>query len=171
MLMTVFGCAPVVPMPDERTNSNITWYNSPLRGNQQEEGLLDMILVGQWHRYHAPAVINKIKMARREEDSEASDSDSDSESPELNDKDNEELEKVSDTLRAKLARIKPTRKKKNTKKTFRSDAVLVVDIDVKLWAPGLKGLLSDTDDDVGAKESAGKEAEPQGAAAVAPKGW
>ncbi|KAF8149606.1 hypothetical protein K438DRAFT_1988862 [Mycena galopus ATCC 62051] len=33
-------------MPDERTNSNITWFNSPLRGNQKAENLLDMILVG-----------------------------------------------------------------------------------------------------------------------------
>ncbi|KAJ6580074.1 ribonuclease H-like domain-containing protein, partial [Mycena vulgaris] len=40
-------------MPDERTNSNITWFNSPLRGNQKAENLLDMILVGQWHTYHA----------------------------------------------------------------------------------------------------------------------
>ncbi|KAF8147041.1 hypothetical protein K438DRAFT_1990009 [Mycena galopus ATCC 62051] len=31
-------------MPDERTNSNITWFSSPLRGNQKAENLLDMIL-------------------------------------------------------------------------------------------------------------------------------
>ncbi|KAF8206744.1 hypothetical protein K438DRAFT_1963056 [Mycena galopus ATCC 62051] len=31
-------------MPDERTNSNITWFNSPLRGNQAPERLVDMII-------------------------------------------------------------------------------------------------------------------------------
>ncbi|KAF8182478.1 ribonuclease H-like domain-containing protein [Mycena galopus ATCC 62051] len=48
----IFGIL-VNSMPDERTNSNITWFNSPLRGNQKPEGLLDMIMVGQWYRYHA----------------------------------------------------------------------------------------------------------------------
>jgi hypothetical protein len=39
-------------MPDERTNSNITWFNSPLRGNQDAQTLVDMIQVGQWYRNH-----------------------------------------------------------------------------------------------------------------------
>ncbi|KAJ7439427.1 ribonuclease H-like domain-containing protein [Mycena galericulata] len=166
----IFG-ALVNSMPDERTNSNITWFNSPLRGNQKQEGLLDMIMVGQWYRYHAPgaegprrpprrptvafrrldqAVIDKTKMKRREEDSDASDSDSDS--MEIDEEDDKELEKISDALRAKIAHMKHGRKK-NKKKTFRSDAVFVVDVDVMLRAPGLKGLLSVTDDDVGTKES------------------
>lgn len=41
----IFGIL-VNSMPDERTNSNITWFNSALRGNQKQEGLLDMIMVG-----------------------------------------------------------------------------------------------------------------------------
>ncbi|KAJ6602612.1 hypothetical protein DFH09DRAFT_805189, partial [Mycena vulgaris] len=92
----IFGIL-VNSMPDERTNSNITWFNSALRGNQKQEGLLDMIMVGQWYRYHAPvrprrpprrptvafrrldqSVIDKIKLKQREDDSEASDSDADS---------------------------------------------------------------------------------------------
>ena len=36
-------------MPDERTNSNITWFNTPLRGNQDAQTLVDMIQVGQWY--------------------------------------------------------------------------------------------------------------------------
>ncbi|KAF8143786.1 hypothetical protein K438DRAFT_1945700 [Mycena galopus ATCC 62051] len=51
-------------LPDKRTNSNITWFNSPLRGNQKAENLLlDMILVGQWHTYHAEGV--KVRCPRR----------------------------------------------------------------------------------------------------------
>ncbi|KAJ6597723.1 hypothetical protein DFH09DRAFT_1132522 [Mycena vulgaris] len=171
-------------MPDERTNSNIIWFNSALRGNQKQEGLLDMIMVGQWYRYHAlvclllftyykkvdwqwlqgaegprrpsrrptvafrrldQSVIDKIKLKQREDDSEAFDSDADSDagSTEMNERDDEELEKLPEALRAKISRMKH-RYKKNTKKTFRSDAVFVVDKDVMLRAPGLKGLLSVT---------------------------
>ncbi|KAJ7728047.1 hypothetical protein B0H16DRAFT_1470638 [Mycena metata] len=50
-------------MPDERTNSNITWFSSPLRGNQKAENLLDMILVGRWHTYHAEGV--KVRRPRQ----------------------------------------------------------------------------------------------------------
>ncbi|KAJ6605954.1 hypothetical protein B0H10DRAFT_2228709 [Mycena sp. CBHHK59/15] len=50
-------------MPDECTNSNITWFNSPLRGNQKAENLLDMILVGQWHTYHVEGV--KVRCPHR----------------------------------------------------------------------------------------------------------
>ncbi|KAJ7454094.1 hypothetical protein FB451DRAFT_1184861 [Mycena latifolia] len=58
-----------------------------------------------------------------------------------------------DEATAKIARMKRGRKK-NMKKTFRSDDVFVVDVDVMLRAPGLKGLLSVTDDeDLGTKES------------------
>ena len=43
-------------MPDERTNSIITWLNSPIWGNQkaQLETLVDMIQVGQleWYGKH-----------------------------------------------------------------------------------------------------------------------
>jgi hypothetical protein len=43
-------------MPDERTNSNITWFNSPLRGNQNAQTLVDMIQVGQWYGQHEVSV-------------------------------------------------------------------------------------------------------------------
>ncbi|EIN08230.1 hypothetical protein PUNSTDRAFT_134619 [Punctularia strigosozonata HHB-11173 SS5] len=39
-------------MPDERTGSKITWLNSPTRGNQQVQTLIDMIQVGQWYGDH-----------------------------------------------------------------------------------------------------------------------
>ncbi|KAE9389124.1 hypothetical protein BT96DRAFT_1025171 [Gymnopus androsaceus JB14] len=39
-------------MMDERTNSNLTWFNSALRGNQTVETLIDMIQIGQWYRKH-----------------------------------------------------------------------------------------------------------------------
>ena len=39
-------------MPDERTNSTITWFNSPLRGNQDAQTLVDMIQIGQWYGKH-----------------------------------------------------------------------------------------------------------------------
>ncbi|KAJ7479579.1 ribonuclease H-like domain-containing protein [Mycena latifolia] len=186
----IFGIL-VNSMPDERTNSNITWFNSALRGNQKQEGLLDMIMVGQWYRYHAPgaegprrlprrptvafrrldqSVIDKIKLKQREDDSEASDSDADSDagSTEMNERDDEELEKLSDTLRAKISRMKH-RRKKNTKKTIRSDAVFAVDKDVMLRAPGLKGLLSVTDDNVATKETG--NAQPQPVAAPQAANW
>ncbi|KAJ7812436.1 hypothetical protein B0H14DRAFT_2856806 [Mycena olivaceomarginata] len=38
-------------MPDERTNSHLTWFNSPLRGNQKT--LVDMIQIGQWYGKHS----------------------------------------------------------------------------------------------------------------------
>ncbi|KAF8187082.1 hypothetical protein K438DRAFT_2019749 [Mycena galopus ATCC 62051] len=50
-------------MPDERMNSNITWFNSPLQGNQKAENLLDMILVRQWHTYHTEDV--KVRCPRQ----------------------------------------------------------------------------------------------------------
>ncbi|KAF8142436.1 hypothetical protein K438DRAFT_1946295 [Mycena galopus ATCC 62051] len=162
----IFGIL-VNSMPDERTNSNITWFNSPLRSNQTQEGLLDMIMVGQWYRYHAvgaegprrptvafrrldQAVIDKAKMKRREEDSDASDSDTDSTETDEED-DDKELEEISDALRAKLARKR--RRKRNNKRTFRSDEVFVIGVDVMLRAPGLKGLLSVADDEAETKES------------------
>jgi hypothetical protein len=39
-------------MPDERTNSTLTWFNSPLRGRQSAQTLVDMIQVGQWYGKH-----------------------------------------------------------------------------------------------------------------------
>ncbi|KAF9539892.1 hypothetical protein CPC08DRAFT_651083, partial [Agrocybe pediades] len=41
-------------MPDERTNSTITWFNSPIRGNQSAGTLIDMIQIGQWYGKHDP---------------------------------------------------------------------------------------------------------------------
>jgi hypothetical protein len=39
-------------MPDERTGSNITWFNSLLQANQKVSTLVNMIQVGQWYRIH-----------------------------------------------------------------------------------------------------------------------
>jgi hypothetical protein len=39
-------------MPDERTGSKITWFNSPLRANQDVSMLVNMIQVGQWYGVH-----------------------------------------------------------------------------------------------------------------------
>jgi hypothetical protein len=39
-------------MPDERTGSKITWFNSPLRANQGVQTLVNMIQVGQWYGIH-----------------------------------------------------------------------------------------------------------------------
>ena len=43
-------------MPDERTNSTITWFNSALRGNQNSQTLIDMIQVGQWYDQHEVSI-------------------------------------------------------------------------------------------------------------------
>ncbi|KAJ6607061.1 ribonuclease H-like domain-containing protein [Mycena sp. CBHHK59/15] len=48
-------------MPDERTNSHLTWFNSPLRGNQKAETLVDMIQIGQWYGKHAKANVSPKK--------------------------------------------------------------------------------------------------------------
>jgi hypothetical protein len=39
-------------MPDERTNSTITWLNSAIHGNQKAQTLIDMIQIGQWYGKH-----------------------------------------------------------------------------------------------------------------------
>ncbi|KAK0431439.1 ribonuclease H-like domain-containing protein [Armillaria borealis] len=39
-------------MPDERTGSKITWFNSPLWINQKVSTLINMIQVGQWYGIH-----------------------------------------------------------------------------------------------------------------------
>lgn len=36
-------------MPDERTGSKFTWFNSPLRGNQHGQTLVDMVQIGQFY--------------------------------------------------------------------------------------------------------------------------
>lgn len=40
-------------MPDERTGSKFTWFNSALRGSQLPQTLVDMIQVGEWYSVHA----------------------------------------------------------------------------------------------------------------------
>ncbi|KAJ7215069.1 ribonuclease H-like domain-containing protein, partial [Mycena pura] len=42
-------------MADERTNSMVTWMNSPLRGRQSVQTIQDMVQVGQFHRSQARA--------------------------------------------------------------------------------------------------------------------
>jgi hypothetical protein len=39
-------------MPDIRTNSTITWFNSPTRGSQNAQTLVNMIQIGQWYGKH-----------------------------------------------------------------------------------------------------------------------
>ncbi|KAF8484534.1 ribonuclease H-like domain-containing protein [Russula ochroleuca] len=39
-------------MPDECTGSKITWFNSPLRANQDVSTLVNMIQIGQWYGVH-----------------------------------------------------------------------------------------------------------------------
>jgi hypothetical protein len=102
-------------------------------------------------------VIENAKMKKGAEDSDVSDSDTDS--AEMDEEDDKELENLSDSLRAKIANMQRGRKK-NQKKKFRSDNVFVVDVDVMLRAPGLKGLLSVTDDDAGTKESGSVQPQP-----------
>jgi hypothetical protein len=50
-------------MPDERTNSTITWFNSPIHGNQMMSTLVDMIKVGQWYGKHN--VVSSALLKRR----------------------------------------------------------------------------------------------------------
>ncbi|KAF9497418.1 hypothetical protein BDN71DRAFT_1494751 [Pleurotus eryngii] len=50
MLATHIFNVLVNSMPDERTNSHITWFNSPIRGRQKAQTLIDMIQVGQYYR-------------------------------------------------------------------------------------------------------------------------
>ena len=49
-------------MPDERTGSKITWFNSPLCANQDVLTLVNMIQVGQWYEVYKVhgEVINNI---------------------------------------------------------------------------------------------------------------
>ena len=50
-------------MPDERTNSTITWLNSPIRGNLTSRSIVNMIQVGQWYGKHMLASgENKVKV-------------------------------------------------------------------------------------------------------------
>ncbi|KAJ7608836.1 ribonuclease H-like domain-containing protein [Mycena polygramma] len=76
-------------MPDERTNSRLTWFNSALRGNQNAETLVNMIQIGQWYGTHVNATAspekepyrpvvkfrnleeNVLKSVQQDEDSEA----------------------------------------------------------------------------------------------------
>ncbi|KAF9549384.1 hypothetical protein CPC08DRAFT_648213 [Agrocybe pediades] len=54
ILATTIFSVLVNSMPDERTNSTITWFNSPIRGNQSTRTIIDMIQVGQWYGKHDP---------------------------------------------------------------------------------------------------------------------
>jgi hypothetical protein len=43
-------------MPDERSGSKITWFNSLLRSRQSVQTLTDMVQIGQWYGSHVHAV-------------------------------------------------------------------------------------------------------------------
>ncbi|KAJ7328756.1 hypothetical protein DFH08DRAFT_940436 [Mycena albidolilacea] len=45
-------------MLDERTNSHLTWFNSPLCGNQKAETLVDMIQIGQCEAASAQSALS-----------------------------------------------------------------------------------------------------------------
>jgi hypothetical protein len=47
-------------MPDERTNSMITWLNSLIQGNQMTCTIVDMIQIGQWYGQHSKTVSGKL---------------------------------------------------------------------------------------------------------------
>ncbi|KAF8153915.1 ribonuclease H-like domain-containing protein [Crassisporium funariophilum] len=51
-------------MPDERTNSAITWFNSPLRGNQMTQTIVDEIQIGQYYGKHNPETATPHKKER-----------------------------------------------------------------------------------------------------------
>ncbi|KAF6756151.1 hypothetical protein DFP72DRAFT_759510, partial [Ephemerocybe angulata] len=48
---TIFS-ALINSMPDERTNSNITWLNSAIRGSQQPRTIMDHVAIRQWYTKH-----------------------------------------------------------------------------------------------------------------------
>ena len=51
-------------MPDEPTNSTITWFNSLICSNQMTSTLVDMIKIGQWYGKHAvvSSILEKKKI-------------------------------------------------------------------------------------------------------------
>ncbi|KAJ7832586.1 hypothetical protein B0H13DRAFT_2289066 [Mycena leptocephala] len=149
-------------MPDECTNSNITWFNSPLRGNQKAENLLDMILVGQWHTYHAELLEKvKHKAADHSNSDSETDSDSDKESdsptvvaesvptntvvsaPAVGEEPSHSEDEEADRIRRRYHRKKQAAKTKGKKQVFPSHTTFVIDPDINLRSAGLKELLSD----------------------------
>ncbi|KAJ6555261.1 hypothetical protein B0H10DRAFT_2241429 [Mycena sp. CBHHK59/15] len=152
-------------MPNERTNSDITWFNSPLRGNQKAENLLDMILLGQWHTYHTegvkvqrphrnptvafrclnPELLEKAK--HKAADHSNSDSEIDSDSDKESDSPTVLAESVpsNTVVSAPAVGEEPSHsgKDEREKKVFPSHATFVVDPDINLRSAGLKELLSD----------------------------
>ncbi|KAJ3512736.1 hypothetical protein NMY22_g15246 [Coprinellus aureogranulatus] len=49
----IFSCL-INSMPDERTNSTITWLNSAVRGSQNAETIQDHVMIRQWYTVHDP---------------------------------------------------------------------------------------------------------------------
>ena len=47
-------------MADERTQSTVTWLNSPHRSRQEVATLQDHIKIRQWHRYNGNKVCNSF---------------------------------------------------------------------------------------------------------------
>ncbi|KAJ7195433.1 ribonuclease H-like domain-containing protein [Mycena pura] len=173
LAVRIFGIL-VNSMPDERTNSNITWLNSPLRGNQKAENLLHMETVGQWYTYHAegvkppvrrrptvafrrldPALVEKVKLQGTGSDTD-SESDSELESTDtvksaenadgVAESSDYDDEKVRE-IRRRLAKAKRASKKKGKKSTHvESDEKFAVDEDINFHSPGLEALLTVTDE-------------------------
>ncbi|KAJ6479671.1 ribonuclease H-like domain-containing protein [Mycena sanguinolenta] len=183
----IFGIL-VNSMPDERTNSNITWFNSPLRGNQAPERLVDMITVGQWYTYHAkgatghrrrprrPTVafrrldtdtLEKIKMEARTIDDSSSESDSEDDESLGDASKQQELELLRSQIEAIKGKKQP-RKKKGQSRTFPSHPMFVVDVDVNPNAPGLKAMLVDGEDEI---EEHLESSEPEPAEGLLDVSW
>ncbi|CDO75802.1 hypothetical protein BN946_scf184934.g17 [Trametes cinnabarina] len=53
-------------MPDERTGSKFTWFNSALRGNQHAQTLVDMVQIGQYYsRQSSDGTQHNVTTTRR----------------------------------------------------------------------------------------------------------
>ncbi|KAJ7854521.1 hypothetical protein B0H14DRAFT_2579782 [Mycena olivaceomarginata] len=149
-------------MPDEHMNSNITWFNSPLRGKQKADNLPDMILVGQWHTYNAE-LLEKVKHKAADHSNSDSETDSDSNkesdsptviaesvpsntivsAPAMGEEPSHSEDEEADRLCHRYHRKKQVAKTKGKKKVFPSHTTFVVDPDINLHSAGLKELLSD----------------------------
>ncbi|KAF8128845.1 hypothetical protein K438DRAFT_1789332 [Mycena galopus ATCC 62051] len=149
-------------MPDERTNSNITWFNSPLRGNQKAENLLDMILgVGVRRPRRNPTVafrrlnpelLEKVKHKAADHSNSDSETDSDSDkesnsptvvtqsvpsntivsAPAVGEEPSHSEDEEADRIRRRYHRKKRAAKTKWKKKVFPSHTKFVVDPDINL---------------------------------------
>ncbi|KAH9916095.1 uncharacterized protein BXZ73DRAFT_53985 [Epithele typhae] len=150
-------------MPDECTGSKVTWLNSPLRGRQDAQTLIDMALVGQyWSRKvttrgnshkRPPMVrvtfrdIEKDLIKAASGDVEVSDGDSDAGRITANDSDSGDESSDSDSLLDQQARRRRHDSSASTSANINSSAnktALLPSYDMDLTSPDLLDVLSDT---------------------------